>query len=76
MVRTDYVMRELARQRGAPTRPCDRCGAFLDAPRHNEATRRIERKCSQCLRWSRLTPQEELREVVRARAVDRRRRAA
>jgi hypothetical protein len=58
------------------TRPCDNCGAFLDAPRHNQDTRRVERKCPQCLRWSRLTPGEELRQVVRARAIDRRRRAA
>jgi hypothetical protein len=58
------------------SRPCGRCGAFLDAPRHNQATNRIERKCSQCMRWNTLTPQEELREVVRARALDRRRRAA
>ena len=58
------------------TRPCDRCGAFLDAPRQNGATKRVERKCSQCLHWQPLTPQEELREVVRLRAMDRRRRAA
>ena len=58
------------------TRPCDRCGAFLDAPRQNQETKRIERKCSQCLRWTPLTPQEELREAVKLRAADRRRRAA
>ena len=58
------------------TRPCDRCGALLDAPRFNEATKRMERKCSQCLTWAPLTPEEELRELVRARAIDRRRRAA
>ena len=58
------------------TRPCERCGAFLDAPRRNEATDRMERKCSQCLRWAPLTPGEELREVLRARAIDRRRQAA
>ena len=58
------------------TRPCERCGAFLAAPRRNKATDRMERKCSQCLRWAPLTPEEELREVLRARAIDRRRQAA
>jgi phage FluMu protein Com len=58
------------------TRPCEHCGAFLDAPRHNQQTGHIERKCSQCLRWTSLTPHEELREVLRIRAADRRRRAA
>jgi hypothetical protein len=75
-VKLEYVLREQARRRATATRPCERCGAFLDAPRRNDATNRIERKCSQCLRWSPLTPQEELREAVRARAIDRRRRAA
>jgi hypothetical protein len=75
-VKLEYVLREQARRRATATRPCDRCGAFLDAPRRNEDSRRIERKCSQCLRWSPLTPEEELREAIRARAIDRRRRAA
>jgi hypothetical protein len=55
---------------------CSRCGAFLDAPRRTDATGRLERKCSQCLAWAPLTPEEELRELLRARAIGRRRRAA
>jgi hypothetical protein len=56
--------------------PCPRCGAFLDAPRRNGASGRIERKCSQCLEWAPLSPEEELRELLRLRAAGRRRRAA
>lgn len=58
------------------TRPCSRCGSFLDAPRQNPNTGLPARKCSQCLEWNPLTPEEELREVLRARAIERRRRAA
>ena len=57
-------------------RPCPRCGAFLDAPRYNAASARIERKCSQCLEWAPLPPEDELRELLRMRAAARRRRAA
>jgi hypothetical protein len=75
-VNVDGVMRERARRRALGTRPCTRCGAFLDAPRRNDATRRVERKCSQCLTWVPLTPEEKLRELLRSRAIDRRRRVA
>ena len=37
-------------------RTCAICGAFLDAPRENPNTRRLARKCSQCLEWHPISP--------------------
>jgi hypothetical protein len=30
---------------------CPRCGSILDGPRENPKTRRVERKCPDCLGW-------------------------
>ncbi len=60
----------------ANARVCRNCGAILDAPRANPATRRFSRKCSQCLCWHEMTPEDVLVEWLRERARSRRRRAA
>jgi hypothetical protein len=54
---------------------CRNCGAILDAPRSNPATRRFARKCSQCLSWQDLSAEDVLVERLRARARTRWRRA-
>jgi hypothetical protein len=47
---------------------CRKCGALLDGPRENPKTRKVGRKCSDCLSWQNLPPRDQLTHRVREAA--------